>query len=66
MEIQVLAKFKLKITLIGEAVTKKVILPQILPIFRPSLAQIVLKIAKFERISKFYDLKLGNLSTGLV
>ena len=49
MEIQVLTKFQLKISLIGEAIAKMVILP----IFRP-LAQIVSKIAKFERISKFF------------
>ena len=41
MEIQVLTEFKLKITLIGEAIAKKVILTQILPIFGPSLAQIL-------------------------
>ena len=66
MEIQVLAKFQLKITLIGEAVAKNVILPQIWPIFRPSLAQIVSKIAKFERISKFSDLNHGNTHTDRV
>ena len=38
MEIQVLAEFQLKITLIGEAIAKKVIFPQICPIFRLSLA----------------------------
>ena len=41
MEIQVLTEFQLKITLIGEAFTKNVILPQIMTIFRPSVAQIV-------------------------
>ena len=53
MEIQVLTEFQLKITLIGEAITKKVIFPQIMTIFRPSLAQSVSKIAKFEWISLF-------------
>ena len=57
MEIQVLTEFQLQITQIGEDIAKKVILPQIWPIFRPSLVKIVSKIAKFERISNFYDLK---------
>ena len=63
MVIQVLPEFQLKITMIGEAIAKKVILPQIWPIFRPSLAQIISKIAKFEIISKFSDLNHGNTST---
>ena len=33
MEIQVLTEFQLKITMIGETISKKVILPQIRPIF---------------------------------
>ena len=41
MEIQVLIEFQLRMTLIGEAIAKKVILPQIWAIFRRSLAQIV-------------------------
>ena len=53
MEIQVLTKFQLKITLIGEDVSKKVICPKIWAIFIFSLAQIVSKVAKFERIAKF-------------
>ena len=53
-------------TLIREAIAKKVILPHILPIFRHSLAQIVSKIAKFERISNFSDLNHGNTSTDRV
>ena len=53
MEIQVLTEFQLKITLIDEAISKKVILPQICPVFGPSFAQIVSKIAKFEIISQF-------------
>ena len=55
MEIQVLIEFQLKITLIGEAFTKKVILPQIMTIFTPSLDQIVYKIAKFEWIFNFFN-----------
>ena len=39
MVIQVLTEFQLKITMIGEAIAKKVILDQILPIFGPSLVQ---------------------------
>ena len=41
MEIQVLTEFQLKITLIGEAIAKNVILPQIWTIFGTSLAQIL-------------------------
>ena len=63
MEIQELTEFKLKINLIVGTVDKKVTLPQILPTFRPSLAQILSKIAKFETISNYYDLKHGNTST---
>ena len=66
MEIQVLTEFQLKITRIGEAIAKKVILTQIWTIFRPSLAQIMPKIAKFEIISKFSDLNHGNTSTDRV
>ena len=66
MEIQVLTKFQLKITLIGESIAKKVILSKILPIFGPSLAQILFIIAKFVRISNFYDLKHENTSTDRV
>ena len=47
MEIQILTEFHLKITIFGDDIAKKVILPQIWPIFRPSLTQIVLKRAKF-------------------
>ena len=63
MEIQVLTEFQLKITLNGEAIAKKVTVPQIWPIFRPSLAQIVSKIAKFVRISKFSDFNHVNIIT---
>ena len=49
-------------TLIDEAIAKNVILLQIWTIFRPSLAHIVSKIAKFEIISKFSDLNHGNTS----
>ena len=66
MEIQVLTEIQLKITLIGEALAKKVILPQIWSIFRPSSAQILSKITKFELISKFSDLNHGNTSTDRV
>ena len=59
-------RVSVKITRICEAIAKKVILPQIWPIFRPSLAQIVSKIAKFVRISKFSDLNHGNTSTDWV
>ena len=40
MEIQVLTEVHLKITLIGEAIAKKLIVHQIWPIFGPSVAQI--------------------------
>ena len=66
MEIQVLAELQLKITIIGEGIAKKVILPQIWPRFRPSLLQIVSKIAKFERNYKFVDLNHGNTHTDRV
>ena len=66
MEIQVLTTFHLKVTLIGEAVANKVTLTKIWPIFRPSLAQIVSRIAKFERISKFYDLTLPPTGGGQI
>ena len=38
MKIQELTYFQLKITVIGETIAKKVILPQILHTFIPSLA----------------------------
>ena len=66
MEIQVLSEFYLKMTLIGEDHAKNVILHPICTIFRPSLAQIVSKIAKFELISKFSDLNHGNTSNDRV
>ena len=47
MVIQVLTEFKLKITMVGEGIVKNVILDQILPIFGPSLVQIVPKKPKF-------------------
>ena len=50
MAIQVMTEFQLKITIIGEGIAKKVILDQILPIFGPSLDQIVPEIPKFENI----------------
>ena len=53
-------------TMIGDGIAKKVILPQIWPIFGPSLAQVLSKIANFERISNFYDLTHGNTSTDRV
>ena len=66
MEINILTQFQLKMTLIGEAIAKNVILSPIWTIFRPSLAQIMSKIAKFEIISKFSDLNHGNTSTDRV
>ena len=66
MEIQVLTEFQLKITIIGEATSENLILAKIGHIFRPSLAQILSKIANFERISKFSDLNNGDTSTGRV
>ena len=44
MEIQVLTEFQLKMTLIGEAIAKKVILPQIWTFSGSNFV----KIAKFE------------------
>ena len=64
MEINILTQFQLKMTVIGEAIAKNVILSPIWTIFRPSLAQIMSKIGKFETISKFSDLNHGNASTG--
>ena len=66
MVIQVLTKFQLKTNLIGEAVVKKVILPQICPIYGPSLAQILSKIARSEWISKFSKIYHGNTHTDRV
>ena len=63
MEIHILTEFHLKMAMIVDGIDKKVILPQILPIFGPSLAQIMSKIAKSERISKFSDLNHGNTHT---
>ena len=51
MVIQVLAEFQLKITIISEAIAKKVILDQMWPIFGLSFVQIVPKIPKFEQMS---------------
>ena len=48
MEIQILTEFQPKIHLIGEAIAKKVLLPQIWPIYGPSMAQILTKIAQYE------------------
>ena len=45
MEIQVLTEFPLKMIIIYEAITKTLILHQIWPIFGPSLAQVLTKIA---------------------
>ena len=52
--------------MIGNDIHKKVIWAQIWTIFGPSLTQILSKIATFERISNFYDLKHGNTSTDRV
>ena len=66
MEIQELTEFQLKITIIGEAISKKVILPKFRPYVELLWPKLFPKIARFERISKFYDLKHGNTSTDLV
>ena len=66
MEIQVLAKFHLKITIIYEARFTNLILPQIWSIFGFSLAQLLSRIHKFERISNFSDLNHGNTSSDRV
>ena len=66
MEIKILTQFQLKMTLIGEAIANNVILLPIWTIFRPSLAKIVSKIAKFEIISKLSDLNQGNTHTDRV
>ena len=63
MKIHILTEFHLTLTMIGDDIVKKVILPQILLIFRPSFANFFSKIANFQRISNFYDLKRGNTST---
>ena len=39
MEIHILTEFNLKMTMIGDDIDRKVILPKILPISGPSLAQ---------------------------
>ena len=63
MEIQVLTEFQLKITIIGEAISKKLILPHIWTLFGQNFVK---QIGKFERISNLYDLKHGNTSTDQV
>ena len=62
--IQVLTELQLKITMIGEAITKKVILNQIWPIFGPSLVQIVAKIPEFEKTFQISGVYHRNTSTG--
>ena len=47
MEIHKLTEFHLKMTMIGVDIAKKAILPQITPMFGPSLAQIRSKLSKF-------------------
>ena len=47
MVIEVLTGFQLKITIIGVDISKKIILPQIKPMFGPSLAQILSKLSKY-------------------
>ena len=64
MEIHILTEFHLKMTMFGDDIAKKVILPKILLIFRPSLAKIVSKIDKFEGMSYVSDVYDGNTSTG--
>ena len=63
MDIKILTQFQLKMILIGESIAKSVILLPIWTIFRPSLAQIMSKIAKFDIIFKFSDLNHVNTST---
>ena len=63
MGIKILTQFQLKMTLIGEAIAKNVILPQISTFLGSNF---VTQIAKFERISKFSDLNHGNTTTGQV
>ena len=64
MVIQVLAEFQLKITMVGEDITKKVILDQIWPIFGPSFVQIVPKIPEFEKMFQIYGVYHRNTSSG--
>ena len=63
MEIHILPEFHLKMTMIGDDIAKNVIFPQISPIFRHSLAQIVSKIAKCERTYTF-SINLNHRNTG--
>ena len=53
MLIQELTEFQLKITMIGEAIGKKVILDQIWLIFGPSFVQIVPKYLNLTKCSNF-------------
>ena len=66
MEVHILTEFHLQMTIMMKILPKKVILPNILPIVGPYVAQILSKIAKFEKISNLYDLKRGNTSTDKV
>ena len=66
MEMQLLTEFPLKMTIIDEAIAKKVILLQIWHTFGPSLVQILSKIAKFERISEFSNIYHENTHTDRV
>ena len=63
MEIQVLAEFQLKMTMICEGIAKKVIFDKIWPIFGPSLVQIVPKIPEFEKMLQISGVYLRNTST---
>ena len=64
MATQVLTKFQLNMTMIGEAIAKKVILNQIWPIFGPSFVQIVPKISEFDKMFKISGVYHRNTSTG--
>ena len=66
MGIQVLSEFQLKMTLIIEAIAKKVILPKILPIFGYFCPKFYPIYAKFERISNFSEFNHRNTSTDRV
>ena len=52
-EIQILTEFHLKITMNGDDIAKKVILPQIWSIFGPSSAQILSTITKLKESLNF-------------
>ena len=63
MGIQVLSEFQLKMILIVEAIAKKVILPQIWPIFGYFCPKFYPIDAKFVSISNFSEFNHINTST---